>query len=390
MRKYPDDFERRIRVKRQVDNWRRSGLLDNAQHARVGSELEVDLRRTNRYLRATLLGFGLLIIAAAIGLVAVTLEINSQRATGVLFVLGATVCAVLAELLTERFRLYCFGIEEACAIGAVLLGAGGSTLVFSDFRSSTGLFDSPMLIGLASGATLAAAVYCRFGLIYAALAAIGCAGFLPFQIHMPESGQRLLAAGIFGGCAFAAGVKRRQYDDEFPGEDYGNLRAASWIAVYAVLNLHLGLSVSGDADQSWFKWFTYVMIGIVPAAALWLSIRDRDRTLLAASLAMAVATLVTSKPYLGMARKPWDPMLLGALLIGGAMLVRRWLATGDGGSRRGFTATRILRSDDDALAAAGIISGVVGHGAAHRHSDPLAPDGFQDGRSGGAGGGASF
>ena len=82
------------------------------------------------------------------------------------------------------------------------------------------------------------------------------------------------------------------------------------------------------------------MIWVLPAAGLWLSIRDRDRPLLAASLVMGLATLLTNKPYLGAARKPWDPILLGLLLIGTAIVLRRWLASGKDGTRDGFTPAR--------------------------------------------------
>ena len=37
-------------------------------------EFQVDLRRTNLFLRLTLFGFGVLIIAAAVGLVVVTAD----------------------------------------------------------------------------------------------------------------------------------------------------------------------------------------------------------------------------------------------------------------------------------------------------------------------------
>jgi hypothetical protein len=144
-----------------------------------------------------------------------------------------------------------------------------------------------------------------------------------------------------------------------------------------------------------FYWFTFAMIWMLPAAGVWLSIHERDRPLLDTSLVMAFGTLLTNKPYLGLARKPWDPILLGLLLMGAAVVVRRWLASGDDRSRNGFTATRLLRSDKDMLAVAGIASVAVPHIAAQPHApspspDRPAPDPFQGGRSGGAGGGASF
>jgi hypothetical protein len=135
------------------------------------------------------------------------------------------------------------------------------------------------------------------------------------------------------------------------------------------------------------------MIWILPAVGVWLSIRDRDRPLLDASLILALATLATNKPYLGLARNTWDPILLGVLLTGAAVVLRRWLASGEGGSRRGFIATRLLRSDEDRLATLGTASAALHTLPTHPHSpppEPPAPDPFQGGRSGGGGGGASY
>jgi uncharacterized membrane protein YgcG len=394
MSRYGDDLERRIRVKRLVDAWRRSALLDEAQQPRLISELRDDMRRTNRYLRVTLLAFGLLIIGAAVVLAAITLHVNRERSAGLLLVAAACACVTIAEVLIVRFRLYRFGIEEACAIGAVVLGACGTVLTTTNalFNRRAAVVDRPAFVGLMIGSALAFAAYRRYGYLYGAFAAMLCAGFLPFQVALPQHTQRLLAAGIFGACLLAGRFKRRQYGDEFPGDGYGYIQAAASVAVYAALNLHLDFGLAMRSDPSWFKWLTYAIIWLLPAAGLWLSVRDRDRPLLDASLLMTMATLVTNKPYLGLAHKPWDPILFGLVLIGAAVVLRRWLASGPDGSRSGFTPTRILRSDNDALAATGIVSAALGHGAAQRHSGPSSPDPFEGGggRSGGGGAGASF
>ena len=79
--------------------------------------------------------------------------------------------------------------------------------------------------------------------------------------------------------------------------------------------------------------------------AVSLALRGRERPLLWASLAMALATLLSNKESRGSPRHAWDPILLGLLLMGIAIAVRRWLAAGDDGARRGYTASRLLASD---------------------------------------------
>ncbi len=311
MRKYADDQERIIRVKRLADEWAASGLIDAPQHERIAAGLQVDLRRTNRFLRLTLFGFGLLIIGAAVGLVVVTLDVTDTTTAGTLFLMAAAASAMLAEFLIGRFRVYRFGVEEACAVSAAVLVAGGSGLIAGSLVGvASG--DRQIFVALIVGSAAAFAVYRRYGYVYAAVGAMLCASLAPFQLHLSDMVQRLLAAAILGGCFIGARLKRRKYGDEFPGDEHGTIQASAWLGMYAALNLHLFSALVTRPLASPFYWFTYAMIWILPAAGLWLSIRDRDRPLLDVSLVMALATLLTNKPYLGVARRPWDPILLGA------------------------------------------------------------------------------
>jgi hypothetical protein len=63
------------------------------------------------------------------------------------------------------------------------------------------------------------------------------------------------------------------------------------------------------------------------------------------NIAMLLTTLVTNKPYLGLSRQAWDPVLFGLLLITTAVIVKRWLANAPNGHRHGFTYARLLASD---------------------------------------------
>jgi hypothetical protein len=249
--------------------------------------------------------------------------------------------------------------------------------------------DWPIVIALATGALAAGAVYRRYGYMYAAIAAMLCAGLIPLQLAVPDAARRLLTAACLAVCATGAGAKQRQYGSEFPGDDYSGIHASAWLGVYAALNLHLFWTLPPVAGAP-FYWFTFGMVWLLPAAGLWLSIRRRDRLLLDASLVMTLATLLTNKTYLGAAHKPWDPVVLGLLCMGTATGVRRWLAGGANQSRRGFTAERLLRSDADPLVAAGVVSVPFQPGVVSAPIDPPPPDPFQGGRSGGGGGGASF
>jgi uncharacterized membrane protein YgcG len=387
MRKYSDEQERTIRAGRLAREWAHSGLLDAAQHARVAPELEVDLRRTNLFLRLTLFGFGLLIIAAATGLVMVLVDVKNAPAAGSICLLGAVACVALAEFLVGSLRLYRFGIEEACAAGGAILAAVGCGLAAEPFAS--GSYERQIMVALAAGAAAGFVMFRRFGYVYAAVAAMACAALVPFELGRSPAAHRLLAMVILGTCAAIARAKYRANGDDFPGAEYGALQAAAIVGVYATLNMRL-MEGTGPLTGS-FYWFTYAMIWIIPVVAFVSAIRDRDRLLLDVSLGLALATLVTNKPYLGLERKPWDPILLGVLMIGAALALRRWIDSGPKNMRRGITATRILRSEKDRLAAVGVASGFIDAPGA-RHDSAPAPDPFagSGGRAGGGGASSSF
>jgi len=388
MRRYSVEQERTIRAERLARNWLRSGLIDPAQHDRIAPGLRVGLRRTNRFLRLTLFGFGLLIVAAAVALLAVSFDVSNADAAWATCLASGVAVWGLAELLVGRFRLYRFGLEEACATGAAVLVAGGTVFLTESLLSGGSAdWELELFIGLITGAVAAVVVYRRFGYLYAAVAAMACAAAAALQLGLPFVLGRLLAAAVLIACVVAARVMHRRCGDEYPGSDYAALHAGAVIGLYAVLNLQLSFVPAGTHRA--FYWFTYATIWIVPLGAFLSAVPERNRLLLDASLVMGLATLVTNKPYLGLARETWDPILLGVLLIGAAMALRRWLAGGAGGMRGGFTARRILRSDDDALALAGLAT-AFRDAPAGAHHDAPPPDPFAGGRSGGGGASGSY
>jgi hypothetical protein len=124
---------------------------------------------------------------------------------------------------------------------------------------------------------------------------------------------------------------------------------------------------------------------------LWFAIRDRHRLMLDVNIVLAIVTLSSNKPYLGAEAKPWDPIVFGVMLIVVSLGLRRWLAGGSQGSRRGFVAHRLLESEKATLSLAGSAT-VLAPGApapSPRATQPPPPS-FGGGRSGGAGGSGSF
>jgi hypothetical protein len=160
--------------------------------------------------------------------------------------------------------------------------------------------------------------------------------------------------------------------------------------------MYLALNQQLPPDQSYNQdplyWTTYVLTWVLPFIGLLLAVRSKDRPLMNVSVLLALITLATNKPYLHLMRQPWDPMLLGVLLIASAILMKRWLANGVNGQRRGFTAVRLLASDRQAMAFVSTASTALPQPqvpATPRAARPAEPN-FGGGRSGGAGASGSF
>jgi len=396
---YSAENERRIRSQAVVREWTASGLLDPSQGAALEAELRVDVRRTNVFLRAGLALFTVLIVAASVLLTIEAFDLNWALPVAGVTAVAAMVCFGLAHYLVERHRFYRFGVEEALAIGFVVLMAV-SAGVLIDAQEVLQLAERPLVAGLVAGLVVAAAgglvVYRRFGYVYAAIGAIACVAAVPFWLGITETMQHAAAAAALAAAFGFARARRMRYRDEYPGDDYALMQAAAAAGLYWTLNLwfveaQLNGPLYGFVSPrvgAPFYWFTYVMIWALPAAGLYMAVRDKDRPLLDVSLVMALVTCLTNKAYLGWTRHEWDPILLGVVLIAAAVGVRRWLSAGANGQRHGFTPARILSKDTGAMT-------MLGTASAGFHPDaPSYPEsggsGFDGGRSGGGGASGSY
>lgn len=382
MRCYTHDEEERIRVQGLVREWTRSGLLDGAQGDRLGAELRVELRRTNPFLRAGLALFTGLIVAASVVLLITVLDLRGDVALAATTGIAAVACIGLAECLVLQYRCYRFGIEETLAVAAVaLLAVSGGELASSLHAGLRGL---PAVVALAVGVAGGFGLYRRFGFVYATIGSMVCAAAIPFQLDLPATSQRLLAAAVIAFVFVVARSKRLKYKDEYPGDEYGHLQAAALAGVYVVLNVQLTPGWYGV--KGWLYWCTYAATWVLPLTGLSLGIREKDRELMDVSLVLALVTLLTNTAYLGTTRHTWDPCVLGVVLIAIALTVRRWLSAGPGGERKGFTSSRLLDRDRALLTHVSTASIVAQPGHAPSRAEPAAPaPEFSGGRSGGGG-----
>jgi hypothetical protein len=197
------------------------------------------------------------------------------------------------------------------------------------------------------------------------------------------------------------GSLRPRYRFTYFNNEYSIAEALLWLGIYLAINLQLSSVSLLEQWQLWrgaitefsrpFYWTTWVLTWCLPPAALARGLLRKDRFVIAVGAVTAVLTFVTNKPYLGWPRHTWDPMLLGALLIGVALFIRRWLAKGLGGIRHGFTARRLSGKDKTWMSAGATVIGLVTPNAITPSPQSESSDvHFGGGDSGGAGASSDF
>jgi hypothetical protein len=400
VRIYSASSEETLRARKLLKDWVGEGFLTKPQYQLLEKETVSELRTTNIFLRLVLFLFTLISVGAAAGLFFVVFHMQPwEQTAGIFFLIFAAVCYAAAEAAVSQARLYRYGIEEALAVCSVgFLCAGMQFALFSGSPYSPKQFLIP-----AAGAVFSLWIWRRFGFSYAFLAAMIFVLFLPAYWTSSREAQHLIVAVFYAiGLAGVATLRSRHRFD-YLDEAYSLVEAFLWLGIYLTFNLQLSsLNLSArwwDGTRAAsefarpFYWGTWVLIWCLPPIVLARGIRQKDRQkdrfVIAVGAIVASLTLVSNKPYLGWPRHTWDPMLLGILLTGVAIFLRRWLARGPGGIRHGFTAARLSGKDKHWINAA------VGFGLLSPHStgpQTSSPDDFRfgGGQTGGGGAGGDF
>lgn len=392
MRAYSASDEETVRARDLLKDWAGEGFLTAEQYQQMEPDTVCDLRRTNIFLRIVLFLFTLLIVGAAVALFFVAFSKEELQLPSIFLLTFAALSYAAAELAVSRFRLYRFGIEEALAAGSVGLlsiGIAAANPGGTDFLIP------------AAGAMASLWILRRFGFAYALPAAMIFAIWLPDHWTSSPSAQRLIVAAIYAAGLITIVAARSRYRLTYLDGNFSIAEAALWLGMYLAINLQLmprnllaewwsGIRTTAEFSRP-FYWATWVLTWLLPPIVLARGLRLKDRFVIAAGALIAILTLATNKPYLGWPRHTWDPMLLGALLIGVALFLRRWLADGPGETRHGFTARRLSGKDKRRMNAGISAFGLVSPNMITPSPQPSNPDiHFGGGESGGGGASSDF
>jgi uncharacterized membrane protein YgcG len=402
VRLYRASSEEALLARSLLKDWTGEGYLADAQYQRMEQDTVCDLRRTNIFLRIVLALFTLIIVAAAAGLFfTVFLSRPSEPTTGVFLLIFAVLSYAAAEFAVIKARLYRYGIEEALASSSVGFLCVGLQSAFLSGRPYSPTPDAVLSLAPAAGAVFSLWIWRRFGLSYAFLAAMIFVVFLPGYWTSSHAAQHLIVVAFYSAALAIVAAVRSSHRFDYLNDEYSLVEAFLWLGIYLAINLQLSsLNQLGhwwggppyDAEFSKpFYWTTWVLIWCLPPAVLARGVRQKDRFVIAAGALVAILTLITNKPYLGWQRHTWDPMLLGILLTGVALFLRRWLASGPNGIRCGFTAERLSGKDKQWISAGSAALGLLSPHSITPSPQTNNPDvHFGGGSSGGGGASSDF
>jgi uncharacterized membrane protein YgcG len=402
MRAYSESGEEDLRARGLLKDWAGEGFLSEAQYQRMEQETVCELRRTNIFLRLVLFLFTLIIVGAATALVYVVfLSQPTAQTAGIFLLIFAVISYAAAEFAVLRGRLYRYGIEEALAACSVGFLCAGMQAAFFSGRAYSPKAQGTEFLVPAAGAIASLWIWRRFGLPYAFFAAMIFVVWLPDYWTSSHSAQHLIVAAFYLAGLITVASVRSRHRFTYLNDGYSMVEALLWLGIYLAINLQLspvtlpGVWWGGPGTLTEFSrtfyWATWVLIWCLPPAVLARGLRRKDRFVIAVGAIAAILTLVTNKPYLGWQRHTWDPMLLGAVLIGVALFIRRWLADGPGGIRQGFTAQRLSAKDKRWMSAGAAAFGLVSPHSILPNPQTSSPSvQFGGGDSGGGGASSDF
>lgn len=399
MRLYTASSEETLRARKLLKDWAGEGYLTKEQGQRLGQETVSELRTTNIFLRLVLILFTLIIVA---GSTALFMEVSrpSDQTSGIFLLIFAAVSYAAAEGAASQARLYRYGIEEALAACSVaFLCAGLMLAVFSGGYPPTSYPAHSVVFAV--GVVSSLWIWHRFGLWYAFLAAMIFAVAIPDYLTSSRWAQHVMIVVFYTVGLICVSAVRPRHRFDYLDEHYSTAEALLWLGIYLAINLQvsslnlraqwwLGAQAAAEFPGP-FYWTTWVLIWCLPPVILARGIRQKDRFVIAVGTIAAILTFVTNKPYLGWGRHTWDPMILGILLTGVALYIRRWLARGPGGIRHGFTAARLSGRDKRWMSIGSAALGLVSPQSITPSAQTKSPDvRFGGGASGGGGAGGDY
>lgn len=379
-------------VRRAAEAWRGAGTID----AKTLFAIEAAYPEPRPRLAAAWRVLIFFLVTLAIGAIFSGIAIASaDAATAVAIVFGALL-AFATEILRGS-RLAGNGSDAAASFSAIVYLLAGIALAWLQLGHGG---EEPLITSLLALAVVLFAAACvHWG--YAAYGALAAASFFLLLGRAPAGRLWWVLAGTV--LAVLAYVR---LDRAYPPplrRAVGGVLAVSAAALYVAVNRYsldnrwieslraAGHSETGPATEV-LDLFSAAATALLPIVFLWWGIRARRSLILDLGLVFSAASLVTLRFYVHLAPLWLLLTVAGAALILTSLWLNRWLRTGSGGERGGFTAAPLFSGRRESLQAAAVVAGFTGP-AAHAPATAASPGGDLStggGRFGGGGASGDF
>lgn len=342
--------DRNAAVRKAARAWKEAGAIGEDSLKAVEAAYPDDRSRVGPVFRVLLFLFTLLSAAGGFGFVMALFNgvIRNTEVFGPLLLVFGGTSAIATDMLITFLRRRQGGIEAALSLVAVGCLTGFAAWVLFDPLK---LDEQAALTGLyVFAALLLAAAAWRWG--YPIYAGASAAALLGAVAAVP--GGRL--AWIALPLAVAPWLGRLADSERLPPAHRDSWRAVllvGLVGAYVAVNLvsfatRFVEKVGGRWDgpltavSDPVRWLVLAATALLPIAYLAVGVRTRRYPFLLAGLGTGVASVITLVDYADL--KPvWAvATLAGALLVAGVFALRRYLETGPGGERHGFTAAPLF------------------------------------------------
>lgn len=340
--------DRAAAVRNAARAWRRAGVLDDTALAAVAARFPDDRVRVGPVFRILLFLFTVVAFTAGFGLVSVFAGLNRGNkelvSLAVLALLAGGAATAITELQIGSLRRRQGGTEAATSLMAVCYPMGAVLLWGFDKPHITPVFclvsaavlaaaawrwGYPLYAGAATAALLVALAWAPFGRLLWIVLPLAAA---PFLLRLAESPR--LPPAHRASCTAVLLVALTGL--------YAAFHVFSWEKRMIEEIGPLLLGQDRPRGDAWW-WLSAAMTALVPVLLLAFGIRGRRYPLLVLGASTAVASLVTLRWYVHVAPL-WVVLTLSGVLLAGLVLgLRRFLESGPGGERYGFTAAPLFQ-----------------------------------------------
>jgi hypothetical protein len=383
MNLYSDDQQESVYNEKKGRDLLRAKLITREQYNEILARARHNLARTGFFFRLIYFVFSLVFLYALLGYFIWFFRVRGMLAMSFTFIIFGAGAYAVAEWLAGDRRCYRYGLEEGLVLGAAALFMQSLYFGLMPLHPQPGPF--AVINSLAAGA-LYYWCYKRFGFLYAACFSLYAFASLPLQLRLlypslSEVFLRLSLIAFFCLLFYLNFLAGRHSRFAFQQENNRFLQAVLFLGAYLAANTALFPPfLRVEPLPPLFHWSGLALTFIIPGAALFFGFRDKNRYLLDAGLIASLITLIALKLFFSLPYQAWDPLVLGAILIGVVLAAQRTI---DSGKLPGYTTKNIMSPDTYGLEA------LAASLAAPNLSTPLEGP-FSGGGSGGAGASRNF